>query len=193
MKLVLLWSLLFTPVTFLQAGEPPAPKETDTQPHGFYDTAYLSAKMGGGTSSGLSIASGLHNVAGYRWGWLGLGLGAGIENYSRGAETIAPVYLEWRGFMPFGQNGESFYLAFSGGYGFALKRAKDGITEASGGPLWHPAVGYRFDTGQGVAVSLDLGYATQNAKFTRTLWNGDVERKTMTYQRLALRIGITFG
>ncbi len=122
---------------------------------------------------------------------LGVGLGTGYNYYDpdRG-ESIIPVFAEYR-MYPFKKNlGPYFHLI--AGWGFATKNESFGIVEAKGGPLLHPAIGWRVAAGDKFFFTFDIGTRFQKAQFTQEnqWWLPGRTVRDITYQRTTFRIGI---
>ena len=117
-------------------------------------------------------------------------MGVGLDNYARRGETIYPVFLDVRGYLPIFKKENAYYYAVNIGYGFAFPRENISINDAEGGVLVHGAVGYRTTTQEGVDINIDIGAKFQEASFSRDLFNGDVEIRDLVFQRLAIRVGI---
>lgn len=160
---------------------------------GVYNSTMLSFALGGGsTNAGLALGAGFANVTGYQFNRsLGLGFGLGLDNYTRRGETIYPLFLEARAFLPSKSNDGNYYLSASAGWGFAFKRSDLDITEANGGIMVYPAIGYRAYTSEGLDVNFDLGAKLQKASFVKIRSNGDVEERDILYRRLVLRVGLS--
>lgn len=162
---------------------------------GWYNTTFISFFAGNdGTdregNGDFKLGSGLNNIVGKQLNpFVGLGLGVGLDNYSRRGETILPIFVELRGY-PF-KKAKQLYYSVSAGYGFAFKRENFGITEANGGYLVHPAIGFRLGTPDGTNVNIDLGYRIQKAFFREQLLNGDVDERDILFRRIAVRVGLT--
>lgn len=162
---------------------------------GWYNTTYIAFFAGndGNDDTGngnFKLGSGLHNVTGKQLSPLvGIGLGIGLDNYSRRGETILPVFVEFKGF-PIAKN-RQFYYVVSAGYGFAFKRESFGITDATGGYMFHPALGIRLGTPDGTNVNIDLGLKMQKAFFREQLLDGDIDERDIVFQRISLRVGLT--
>ncbi|MEO1258013.1 MAG: hypothetical protein AAFZ15_04420 [Bacteroidota bacterium] len=164
----------------------------EPQTKGIYNVTQLSFAMGSGDEDGLALGAGLSTIFGKQFSPLfGLGLGVGLDNYARRGETIYPVFIDVRSYLPIGKKPFSYYATLNGGYGFAFKRESIGIREASGGILVHGAVGYRTTTKEGVDVNIDLGAKFQEASFSRDLFNGDIEVRELVFKRITIRVGIT--
>ena len=158
---------------------------------GFYNATLLSFAMGSGNQNGLALGAGFCNVTGYQFKVFGAGIGIGIDNYARRGETIYPVFAEVRGLIPSKKKQRNYYISATGGYGFAFKRENVNISEAEGGYMAHPAIGYRVTTSEGLDVNVDFGLKFQKAKFTRRLFNGDIEIRDILYRRFVVRVGLT--
>ena len=179
----------------MEAGKPVREKKPfKLKSKGWYNSTYIAFAAGNdGTNGGdgdFKLGSGLHNIFGKQFTRMwGLGLGIGLDNYSRRGETVVPVYLELRGYPLKKQ--QQYYYALAGGYGFTFKRESFGITETEGGLMVHPAVGIRLGTPDGTNVNIDLGYKIQEAFFIEQLFSGDIEERDVTFQRIVLRVGMT--
>lgn len=124
--------------------------------------------------------------------WLGVGVGTGFDSYDMvDNEHLVPIYGEVRGYLFQGYN--SPYYVVAAGYGIALKNEQNQIFDAEGGFLMRPAIGMRFGGGSGANIVADIGYQSQKATFSqRNLFNGEIEIRRFTYQRLSLRVGFVF-
>lgn len=170
----------------LKKEKQPAVLKTD----GWYNTTYTSFASGQNRFDQFTLGAGVHNVTGKHLNnTFALGLGIGIDNYSRRGETILPIYSELK-VIPF-QKAKQFYLIGSAGYGFAFKREQFGIQEARGGYMLHPAIGYRSGTADGTNVTIDIGLKLQDAYFKEELPNRDVETRDIVFNRITIRIGLT--
>lgn len=158
---------------------------------GLYNTTLLAFAMGSSEVNGLALGAGFSNVTGYQFNRIGAGVGFGVDSYARRGETIYPVFAELRGLIPSKKQQANYYVSAAGGYGFAFRQAKAQVSEATGGYMVHPAIGYRVATADGLDVNLDVGIKFQKAKFTRNLFNGDVEIRDILYRRFVVRIGLT--
>jgi hypothetical protein len=158
---------------------------------GLYNATMLGFAMGSSNQNGLALGAGFSNVTGYQFRAIGLGIGIGVDSYARRGETIYPVFAELRGFIPSKKKQGNIYVSASGGYGFAFKKENVNITEAEGGYMAYPAAGYRVATSEGLDVNVDFGVKFQKAKFTRSLFNGDIEIRDILYRRLVVRVGLT--
>lgn len=171
----------------------PKPNNTYVKPktNGLYNITQLSFAMGSGSEPGLALGAGISNIVGYQIKPIfGVGLGIGLDNYARRGETIYPVFVDVRSYLPITKKPHSYYISLAGGYGFAFARESIGINSAEGGYMAHAAIGYRTTTKEGVDVNIDIGGKVQKATFSRDLFNGDIERRDLTFQRLIVRVGI---
>ncbi|MBC7891806.1 MAG: hypothetical protein H7Y12_06305, partial [Sphingobacteriaceae bacterium] len=89
-----------------------------------------------------------------------------------------------------GKGRVSPFYALDAGYGLWLNRPAD--VNAKGGLHLNPALGFRIATGNGTALSWSIGYKFQRAS---TLLEGTNEysvRQDYRYNRLVLKMGISF-
>lgn len=157
---------------------------------GMYNTTYTSFASGKNRFDQFTLGAGVHNVTGFHWKpFLGIGLGLGIDNYSRRGETIVPIYTELK-FVPL-KSKKELYLSTAVGYGFAFKREQFGIIEAKGGYMVHPAIGYRAGTSDGTNVTVDIGLKLQDAFFKERLPTNDLESRDLLFKRVVIRVGLT--
>jgi hypothetical protein len=159
--------------------------------HGLYANSMLSFAVGSSGDEGLSLGAGFSEVVGYQLNKvLGLGVGFGIDNYSRRGETVYPIFAEVRALLPSEKSSGNFYALAGGGYSLGFPRKSLDINKAEGGPMGYFALGYRAATIEGVDIYLDLGAKFQEAHFIRTLYNGDVEVRDINFRRIVIRVGI---
>ncbi len=179
----------------IETAKPYSPKKrTYLKPrtNGWYVISQLAFAMGRNDDTGLALGAGISAIGGYQFKQsLGIGIGLGLDNYARRGETIYPIFVDIRTYLPIKKKPAAYYIALNGGYGIAFKRESIGINEAKGGYLVYPAIGFRTSTKEGVDVNIDAGIKLQKASFTRDLFNGDVEVRDLTFQRFAVRVGIT--
>ncbi len=158
---------------------------------GLYSITQLSFAMGSGNDDGLALGAGISTILGYQIKpMFGIGVGVGLDNYARRGETIYPVFVDIRSYLPFTKKPNAYYIALNGGYGFAFARESIGINDAEGGYMFHGALGYRTTTKEGVDVNIDMGAKFQKAVFSRDLFNGDIEVRSLVFQRFVVRVGI---
>ena len=164
---------------------------TKPRTQGTYNITQLSFAIGGGDGDGLALGAGISTILGFQIKpSFGIGLGVGLDNYARRGETIYPVFIDLRSYLPTKKNLNAYYIALNSGYGFAFPRENIGIIEAEGGFLIHGAFGYRTTTREGVDVNIDAGLRVQKANFSRTSSNGDIEERDLVFQRFTIRVGI---
>lgn len=165
-------------------------KPIELRNEGMYNSTYTSFASGTNRFDQFTLGAGIHNVTGFHLNpKIGVGLGIGIDNYSRRGETILPIYAELR-YIPFEKN-KALYLMGSAGWGFAFKREQFGILEARGGYMVHPAIGYRAGTSDGTNVTIDVGMKLQDSFFKERLNNNDLEFRDIVFKRVVVRIGLT--
>lgn len=159
--------------------------------HGLYANSMLLFAVGSSGDEGLTLGAGFSEVVGYQMNKvLGLGIGFGIDNYSRRGETVYPLFGEVRALLPSKKNVGNFYALAGGGYSLGIARKSLDIEKAEGGPVGYFALGYRASTIEGVDIYLDLGAKFQEAHFVRTLYNGDVEVRDIDFRRIMIRVGV---
>ena len=157
---------------------------------GWYHQGHLRFAPGTNEFNEAILGIGFELGSGYRGKHLGFGLGIGADSYGRQGETVLPVSGELLGYLPT-RKGNELYLSAAGGYGFAFKQESASITDAEGGPMWHPAIGIQRRTREdGLNVRLDLGVRFQRASFTQEWFNGDIETRDILYRRVVLRFGV---
>ncbi|MBK8563957.1 MAG: hypothetical protein IPN76_11595 [Saprospiraceae bacterium] len=158
---------------------------------GLYANSMLSFAVGNSDDEGVSLGAGFSQVFGKQINDVfGLGLGVGIDNYSRRGETVYPLFGELRALFPSKKESGGFYSLLGGGYSLGFPRKSLDIKTAEGGPMGYLAIGYRAATTEGVDIYMDLGARFQSAHFERTLYNGDLEIRDIDYRRIVIRVGI---
>jgi len=176
---------------------PRAPKvvkvrEYNFRESGIYNETYVNLIQGFNTWGEWVGGLGIHHVTGYQFNrWIGTGLGVGFDGYYLGfGENVIPVYAEARGYF-MKKNTTPFY-SVALGYGFAGKNDDRGITEASGGIMFNPNIGYRIGASAGANFTLSMGYKYQKASFTQLRGGGSTIKRNYTYSRLNLKLGLLF-
>lgn len=170
--------------------------------YAFRETGMYVA-LQGGALFGLTpqdnpdVGFGLQATAGYMLHrLLGVGAGAGFDNYSVTGETggrqVLPLYAEVRGYITSGKRAP--YYVVQTGYGIAFKNENQGVQEANGGFMMHPAIGLRLGAREDVNFSLDFGYRFQRVIQTREFnpWSRETQEERIWYKRFSLRIGMLF-
>jgi hypothetical protein len=157
----------------------------------FYAVSTLPFAIGSNGGEGLALGAGFNQILGFLYpSQLGLGLGIGIDNYSRRGETVYPIFADVRKFIPVSGKTDQFYVSASGGYSFAFPRKGLEIIDAKGGPMGQVCLGLRVPTEEGVDIYFDLGARYQKASFERRLFDGDIEVRELEFRRLIIRVGI---
>ncbi len=179
----------------VELGTQEATRKTDELPtartRGLYANSMLSFAVGNTDDEGISLGAGFSQVLGKQFrDLLGLGVGAGIDNYSRRGETVYPLFGEVRLMFPSNKQSGGFYALAGGGYSLAFSRKSLDIKKADGGPMGYAAIGYRAATVEGVDIYMDLGARFQQAYFERSLYNGDLEVRNIDFRRVVIRVGI---
>lgn len=125
-----------------------------------------------------------------RWQGVGGGVSADAYQMERG-EILLNALAQYRAY--FTRRKVGLYGVLDAGYGFAFRNERQGISEARGGFLLHPAVGLRLGARKDYNFTVDLGYRFQQARYTQTLpFSGDTEVRELFYKRLSLRVGIVY-
>lgn len=159
---------------------------------GWYNITH-AAIINGQTESDVHIGTSINNITGYLFErWLGVGIGFGIDNYVPGAgELVYPIFVEARGYIQ--PKAYSFYYSLQAGYGFAFANSDFLVTEAEGGLMYQPAIGYRIPTKDALQILVTLGARFQKASFERQdPFRGGEEILTLQYQRIMMGVGIQF-
>lgn len=159
---------------------------------GWYNATGFSG-FGGRSDSYLKMGIGLSTTTGYMFNRnLGIGLGIAKDNYSsRQGEGLYPVFAEVRGYLK--KKFNTPYYAVRAGYGFAFENEKFGITQAEGGAMLNPSVGYRFGGDKTGNIYFEMGYKFQKQFIERKSgFNQDVTIVNVTYHRISLSAGIIF-
>jgi hypothetical protein len=186
-------------VSKIQQGVEPGTQEANRKTNelptartrGLYANSMLSFAVGNSDDEGVSLGAGFSQVFGKQLGdVLGLGLGIGIDNYSRRGETVYPLFGELRAMFPSKKESGGFYALAGGGFSLGFPRKSLDISKAEGGPMGYLAIGYRAATTEGVDIYMDLGAKFQRAHFERKLYNGDLEVRDIDFRRIVIRVGI---
>lgn len=184
-----------------QYNPPPPPltkeKKKKKRKYLFRETGWYNATgfsgFGGRSGSYLKMGIGLSSTTGYMLDRrLGIGIGIGKDNYSsRQGEGLYPVFGEVRGYWY--KKFNSPYYAVRAGYGFAFENEKFGITQATGGLMLNPTVGYRFGGDKTGNIYFEFGYKFQQQFIERTsTFNSDVTIINAKYHRISMSAGIIF-
>ena len=161
------------------------------QEKGIYNATYFSGMLGTDNSKAI-VGMGLHHITGYQISRLiGIGGGIGLSAYElEGGLNIVSTYAEIRGYLL--KKTLTPYYAISGGYGWLIPPEDNSISEAHGGTTGLIVVGVRFGASSGSNVLAGLGYHFQHTSFTREPAFGEIETTTVTFNRLAVRVGLIF-
>lgn len=159
---------------------------------GFYNATYMNLSVAGSaySSSRINFGYGVQTSFGYQFNrLLGAGLGIGMDYYYEGSgQNLMPVFGEIRGYL-FPKNFTPMYILATG-YGFAFKDEDRNITEAKGGWMIHPAIGFRMGGSKLMNFTLDAGVKIQKAEYTFVNWDTRIQK--ITYKRLVIRVGFIF-
>ncbi|MCB0653654.1 MAG: hypothetical protein KDC85_20420 [Saprospiraceae bacterium] len=178
-----------------QVVQKPAPKKK--RKYLFRETGWYNATgfsgFGGRSGSYLKMGIGISTTTGYMFNrMVGIGLGIGKDNYSsRQGEGLFPVYGEVRGYLK--KKSNTPFYAIKAGYGMAFANEKFGITQAEGGLMLNPSVGYRFGGDKTGNIYFEMGYKFQKQFIEKTsTFNSDITVVDAIYNRISLSAGIIF-
>ncbi len=165
---------------------------------GIYNVTYVSTLNGYTDRNGVELGLGVDNVTGYQFNrHIGAGVGVSWDTYNvDSGENFLTLFGETRGYVL--KKRLSPYYSLGAGYGFAIRNEENNLTEATGGWMIHPAIGYRFGGSKDANFIMDIGYKFQRAKLTYEWdwgrWSGspEIERQELTFQRFTLRVGLIF-
>lgn len=144
-----------------------------------------------GNRSYMQPGIGVSIAAGKRFNrLLSVGGGVGFDEYIVGtSENILSAFGEVSGYL----NPHNLSLTYNvaAGYGFASKNEEENLTEASGGWMVYPAVGFRWGK-KHLKWTFDFGYKFQKANWVYDNGWGTVTDQDVLYRRLTLRSGVVF-
>jgi hypothetical protein len=157
---------------------------------GVYSAFYFST-LSGEEDEDFQLGAGLHYIIGYQFNrQFGLGAGLGIDSYNS-EEQLFPVFLECQGYLS--RRNIAPYYALAAGYGLVRQRTEKRTLEAEGGWMGRASAGLRLGAHADTNVLVSVGYQIQNAYYLREVNNtGEIEEKTITYNRIAIRVGLIF-
>lgn len=144
------------------------------------------ALLSNANGNGISLN---HSVLYQHSRWVGIGLGAGIDNYYFAAgRNVYPVFLEFRSFLV--DRNSSPYVSLKSGYGFIVSNEDIGQTYTRGGFLINPTFGYRIGS-SGVFMDFYIGMKFQDAIYeTNSGWS--LSRQDIQWKRIELGFGVSF-
>jgi hypothetical protein len=169
-------------------NKPPRIKAIQYKTQGVFNHTHFGFNASTSDFGQLRMALQLDHTFGYQFNrLLGIGIGSGVNFFDQ-QETVIPLYAEFRSY-PFKKN-PGFFASVAGGYGFALRNTNNNISEAEGGWMSHPAIGYRIASSENLYLAFDLGVRFQQASFVANSFfgGGDTVRKDVLYQRTTLRV-----
>jgi hypothetical protein len=123
---------------------------------------------------------------------LAVGGTVGLDWYS--SLSLLPISLGLR-YDITGQSAKKVGLfgAFDAGYGFAVVQPDPTGYNSEGGLMLNPGIGVRFGAKSGRAFVLTLGYKLQQAHINKSVYSNEIYKyEDRTYQRLAMRMGVSF-
>ncbi len=181
-------------------------REYTFQETGFFQAATISFSIGQETADPRAFSNffdsrsenvlagyGFHYTAGHQFNrLLGIGLTLGLDAYNLTAkESVVSLAAQYRGY--FSTTRFAPLAMLDAGYGQGIRKKSVNITEAGGGLLLHPALGFRLGGSSSHNLTLDLGIRMQQASFTREFpQTGSTQFKRTTYRRWVFRLGMIF-
>ncbi|MBX2816808.1 MAG: hypothetical protein KTR24_12450 [Saprospiraceae bacterium] len=159
---------------------------------GFYHTYALallantvSSASGGLRGVELSFSAG-HRLNPYQL----LGAGIGIDFYhTRAGEMMVPLFVEARRNLT--AKAITPYVSIRAGYSIGIANPDQDISEASGGPMLNPSIGWRLGASSGMNMLLQVGLKFQKASFLYETSSATSEID-LTYKRLQVGIAMQF-
>ena len=104
-----------------------------------------------------------HSVLYQHSRWIGVGLGAGIDNYYfQSGRNVYPVFVEFKSFLV--DRNSSPYVSLKSGYGFIFSNEDLGQEYTKGGLIFNPTFGYRIGS-SGVFMDFYMGFRFQKAQY----------------------------
>lgn len=158
---------------------------------GFYHAVVFGLLPGTGAEGSFAFGGSLHYTFGKQFKpILGAGVGVGVDSYIYDEiRTIIPIYAEARGYFmkkPF-----SPYYSLNAGYGFALINDTWNMTDAKGGIMLHPKIGFRFPSRSNATFITEFGFLYQEAEFTFDGWSGRYQ-DNVSFKRFSMSFGVLF-
>jgi hypothetical protein len=122
---------------------------------------------------------------------LAVGLTTGIDWYN--TALLMPVAAGARYDLVRSKKNVTVFGTLDAGYGFNWLQADGTGYDTQGGMMLNPGVGLKFGFKSGSAMLLSLSYKRQEARVTKPLGWGEIEKwEDRTYNRMALRLGFMF-
>jgi hypothetical protein len=116
------------------------------------------------------------------------GIFTGFEQWQ---ENTLPLGLNLKYFLPAGRC--EFFLAGMGGYSFSLHEPSEwGMQKASGGITAGSEAGVLIHINSLAAITFGVGYRHQKLNYELEDWFFGTYDRKVTYNRVSLRMGISF-
>lgn len=158
----------------------------------YMNTQILS--LGGFFENDFRLGLGVEQVVGHHWNqFLNTGIGIGANNYDlQDRLLVIPLFIEARGALL--DYKVTPHYALGVGYGFANADSDNGITEAKGGYMLHPALGITLGSGKRAQFHLEAGYRFQRVRYTKEyIWSNSIDKIDILYRRFLVRLGVQFN
>ena len=158
---------------------------------GIYNILYMSNLIGS-TNDKTRFGGGMHNILGYQFHRIfGLGIGGGIDGYSlEDSYNLISAFAELRGYL--NKKRIAPYYSVAAGQGFYLKGKQEDIVLADGGIMGRLSLGMRLGASEDANVLVDIGYQFQEVYIEREFDFGELEKTSINFNRLVLRVGLIF-
>lgn len=121
---------------------------------------------------------------------LAAGLTTGIDWYT--AALVTPIAAGARYDLT-GKRNVRLFATADAGYGLVWFHEDNEGFRTRGGMMLNPGLGFRLGRPEGAAFTITLSYKRQEASVSKPpLWDQTERRETREYNRMCLRLGITF-
>lgn len=122
---------------------------------------------------------------------LAVGLTAGLDWYN--TALLTPIAAGVRYDLAQSKKNVALIGTLDAGYGFNWLHVNNTGYDTQGGMMLNPGMGLKFGFKSGSAMLLTLSYKRQEAKVTKPLGWGEIEKwENRVYNRMALRFGFMF-
>ena len=122
---------------------------------------------------------------------LALGLTTGMDWYNTALLTPIAAWIRYD--LAQSKKNVALFGTLDAGYGFNWLHVNNTGYDTQGGIMLNPGVGLKFGFKSGSAMLLSLSYKRQEAKVTKPLGWGEIEKwEDRVYNRMALRLGFLF-
>lgn len=136
--------------------------------------------------TGISLT---HSVLYQYSNWIGVGIGAGIDNYYfKEGRNVYPVFLEFKSYLV--DRNSAPYVSIKSGYGFTFANEDLGQTKTRGGLIFNPTFGYRIGS-SGVFMDFYFGFRFQNAYYE--IYDGWAQKQQeIKWNRVEIGTAVSF-